>query len=163
MKYQFIAEYQHEYPITLMCRVLEVSVSGDSAWRKRAPSEHSREDTQLAEKVKTAFQANRCVYGSPRVHAELGLPRFERVGELGIDFVKKGKPRCRKTNERLRRSLNRRRCALRKRAGRALQRLARDLGSPIVPCITGANWSLIRESKPFLGALMRHANPLLRW
>lgn len=31
----------------------------------------SREDAQLAEKVKTAFQDNRCVYGSPRVHAEL--------------------------------------------------------------------------------------------
>jgi putative transposase len=71
MKYQFIAEYQQEYPITTMCRVLEVSVSGYYAWRKRAPSQHSREDAQLAEKVKTAFQDNRCVYGSPRVHAEL--------------------------------------------------------------------------------------------
>ncbi len=71
MKYQFIAEYQHEYPITAMCRVLEVSVSGYYAWCKRAPSQHKREDAQLAEKVKMAFQANRCVYGSPRVHAEL--------------------------------------------------------------------------------------------
>ncbi len=71
MKYQFIAHYQHEYPITTMCRVLDVSVSGYYAWRKRAPSEHSREDAQLVEQVKTAFQANRRVYGSPRVHAEL--------------------------------------------------------------------------------------------
>lgn len=71
MKYQFIAEYQHEYPITGMCRVLEVSVGGYYAWRKRTPSQHSREDAQLAEKVKLAFQANRRVYGSPRVHAEL--------------------------------------------------------------------------------------------
>jgi putative transposase len=57
--------------MTTMCRVLEVSLSGYSAWCKRAPSQHSREDAQLAEKVKTAFQANRRVYGSPRVHAEL--------------------------------------------------------------------------------------------
>jgi putative transposase len=71
MKYQFIAEYQQEYPITTMCRVLSVSVSGYYAWRKRTPSLHSREDAQLAEKVKKAFQDNRCVYGSPRVHAEL--------------------------------------------------------------------------------------------
>ena len=71
MKYQFIAEYQHEYPITAMCRVLEVSVSGYYAWCKRAPSQHKREDAHLAEQVKMAFQANRCVYGSPRVHAEL--------------------------------------------------------------------------------------------
>lgn len=54
-----------------MCRVLEVSVSGYYAWCQRTPSQHSREDAQLAEQVKTAFQANRGVYGSPRVHAEL--------------------------------------------------------------------------------------------
>jgi putative transposase len=71
MKYQFIAEYRQEYPITTMCRVLEVSVSGYYAWHQRAPSRHSREDAQLAEKVKMAFEDNRCVYGSPRVHAEL--------------------------------------------------------------------------------------------
>ena len=34
-------------------------------------SQHNREDGQLAEKVKAAFQANRCVSGSPRVPAEL--------------------------------------------------------------------------------------------
>lgn len=71
MSYPFIAQHRHEYPITLMCRVLEVSVSGYYAWCKRPPSQHSREDAHLAEHVKTAFQANRGVYGSPRVHAEL--------------------------------------------------------------------------------------------
>ena len=71
MRYQFIAEHRHEYPMTLMCRVLEVSVSGYYAWCKRPPSQHSREDAHLAEQVKTIFQAKRMVYGSPRVHAEL--------------------------------------------------------------------------------------------
>lgn len=71
MSYPFIAEHRHAYAITTMCRVLEVSVSGYYAWCKRPPSEHSREDAHLAEHVKTAFQANRGVYGSPRVHAEL--------------------------------------------------------------------------------------------
>ena len=54
-----------------MCPVLEVSVSGYSAWGNRPPSRHSREDAQLAEQVKKVFQANRRVYGSRRVHAEL--------------------------------------------------------------------------------------------
>jgi putative transposase len=71
MKYQFVAEQRQEYPITTLCRVLEVSVSGYYAWWKREPSQHARSDAQLAEQVKTAFQDNRCVYGSPRVHAEL--------------------------------------------------------------------------------------------
>jgi putative transposase len=57
--------------VTVMCEVLEVSVSGYSAWRKREPSKHSREDAILAEKINVAFQANRRVYGSPRLHAEL--------------------------------------------------------------------------------------------
>ena len=71
MRYQFIAQHRQKYPITLMCRVLEVSVSGYYAWSKRPPSRHARSDAQLAEQVKTVFQANRRVYGSPRVHAEL--------------------------------------------------------------------------------------------
>ncbi len=57
--------------MTVMCEVLEVSVSGYYAWRKREPSKHSREDAILAEKITVAFQANRRVYGSPRLHAEL--------------------------------------------------------------------------------------------
>lgn len=55
----------------MMCQVLEVSVSGYYAWRTRKPSQHSREDAELAEQIATAFQRNRCVYGSPRIHAEL--------------------------------------------------------------------------------------------
>jgi len=86
MSYPFIAQHRHEYPITLMCRVLQVSVSGYYAWCKRPPSQHSRKDAHLAEQVKNAFQANRGVYGSPRVHAELqaqGIPcARKRVARL---------------------------------------------------------------------------------
>ncbi|WP_420799408.1 IS3 family transposase [Ktedonospora formicarum] len=51
--------------------MLDVSISGYYAWCKRLPSEHSRKDAELAEQVKSVFQANRKVYGSPRIHAEL--------------------------------------------------------------------------------------------
>jgi putative transposase len=71
VRYQFIAEHQSEYSITCLCRVLDVSVSGYYAWCKRLPSPHSREDAQIAQEVQAAFQANRQVYGSPRIHAEL--------------------------------------------------------------------------------------------
>jgi putative transposase len=66
-----MAEHRHEYPMTIMCRVLEVSASGYSAWCQRPPSRHSREDAHLAEQVKMALQANRRVSGSPRIHADL--------------------------------------------------------------------------------------------
>ncbi len=35
LKYQFIEEHRSEYPVSRLCEVLEVSVSGYSAWRKR--------------------------------------------------------------------------------------------------------------------------------
>ena len=34
-------------------------------------SQHQREDGQLAERIQAPYQANRGVYGSPRIHAEL--------------------------------------------------------------------------------------------
>jgi len=69
--YQFIIKHQKEYSITCLCRVLDVSVSGYYAWRKRLPCQHSREDAQVANEVQVAFHANRQVYGSPRIHAQL--------------------------------------------------------------------------------------------
>ena len=87
MSYPFIAEHRQEYAITTRCRVLSVSVSGYYAWCKRVPSRHSREDAHLAEHVKIAFQANRGVYGSPRVHAELQAQ--------GISCGRKRQPRHR--------------------------------------------------------------------
>lgn len=57
--------------MAVMCDALEVSVSGFYAWRKREPSQHSREDAELAQQIKEVFQDYRCVYGSPRIHAEL--------------------------------------------------------------------------------------------
>src|SRR5260221_11890055 len=91
MKYQFVAEHQSEYPIALMCQVLEVSVSGYSAWRKRPVSHHQREDARLSAEIQTIFLENRQVYGSPRIHAALqdggiGCVRngvFRRIQPLG--------------------------------------------------------------------------------
>jgi putative transposase len=71
MKFQFVAEHQHEYPVTLMCQVLEISVSGYYAWCKRPISTHQREDARLAAEIQTIFLDNRQVYGSPRIHAAL--------------------------------------------------------------------------------------------
>jgi putative transposase len=71
VRYHFIAEHQHEYAITTVCRVLEVSSSGYYAWCQRLPRQHSRDDAHLAQAVQKAFQANRRVYGSPRIHADL--------------------------------------------------------------------------------------------
>ena len=71
MKYAFIAAHEKEFPIRLLCHVLEVSESGYYAWRKRAPSERKRTDEELGKRIEDAYQKNRQVYGSPRIYAEL--------------------------------------------------------------------------------------------
>src|SRR6266571_1280125 len=73
MKYQFMAAHQREYPVKTMCRVLEVAESGYYAWLRRldAPSRRSQQDTGLGERIVRIYQANRQVYGSPRIHAVL--------------------------------------------------------------------------------------------
>jgi len=69
VRYQFIADHRQDYPVSLLCQTLEVSVSGYYAWRERPMSQHQREDGQLAERIQATYDANRGVYGSPRVHA----------------------------------------------------------------------------------------------
>jgi transposase InsO family protein len=71
MKYQFIADHSHEFPIMRMCRVLVVSTSGYYAWRGRPQSQRAQDNLKLVERIKEVHAASREIYGSPRVHAEL--------------------------------------------------------------------------------------------
>src|SRR5262245_42167761 len=71
MKYQFIEQYKDEFPIVVMCRVLEVSESGFYAWRKRPESRHKREDAELTLHIQEFFGHARGLYGSPRIYADL--------------------------------------------------------------------------------------------
>jgi putative transposase len=71
MKYQFIEQHKQEFPIVVMCRVLDVSESGFYAWRKRPVCQRQREDAQLTEEMRQEFSAHQGRYGSPRLHVEL--------------------------------------------------------------------------------------------
>jgi len=55
----------------MLCRLLGVSRSGYYAWRSRPPSERSRFDAVLSEKIETIHRNSRATYGAPRIHAEL--------------------------------------------------------------------------------------------
>ena len=60
------------YPIALMCRILEVSRSGWYAWHRRVrPTPRERGDIQLTDEIREIHRASRETYGSPRVHAQL--------------------------------------------------------------------------------------------
>ena len=65
-----MADHQRESPLTVMCEVLGVSVSGFYAWRKREPSHHSRADAKLA---RTSLKRH-----SKPVDRCMGVPVFMR-------------------------------------------------------------------------------------
>jgi transposase InsO family protein len=71
VKLAFIAAKMAAFPITVLCRVLEVSRAAFYASLGRPPSPHEVEDRRLAVLVREAFERSRRTYGSPRVHAEL--------------------------------------------------------------------------------------------
>ncbi len=71
MRFQFIDDHRDEFPITLMCKALNVSPSGYYAWRQRPPSTREMANQKLYEKIEAVYEANYQVYGSPRIYREL--------------------------------------------------------------------------------------------
>jgi putative transposase len=89
-------------PVSVACELLGVSTSGFYAWASRAPSDRDLADAWLMEQIRTIHAANRGVYGSRRVTAELRLghgvkvsrKRVQRLmraaGLSGLTRVKRG-------------------------------------------------------------------------
>lgn len=71
MKYQFIEEHRHEYPVTVMCQVLEVARNGYYKWRKQPLSARKVADLVLLMHIRDIFEQSKETYGSYRIHAEL--------------------------------------------------------------------------------------------
>jgi putative transposase len=70
-RFRFIDHFRQQFEVRIMCRVLEVSVSGFYAWSNRPMSSRKREDGVLTEQIVEIFETHRGVYGSPRIHATL--------------------------------------------------------------------------------------------
>ena len=85
MIFRFIAAKRAEHSIKTMCRVLGVSRSGYHASQNRPPSARAREDQRLIERIREIRAANRKIYGSPRIHAELRLGDGVRVGRKRVE------------------------------------------------------------------------------
>ncbi len=60
-----------KFPIAWMCRRFGVSRAGFYAWRRREPSKHHQRDEVLKVKIADVHEANRGVYGRPRITKEL--------------------------------------------------------------------------------------------
>ena len=80
------------YPLSLLCRVLEVSRSGYDAWQHRRPSARAQENARLEVASQAAHVRTRQTYGPERLQAELrdngftaGVGRIKRLRKkLGL-------------------------------------------------------------------------------
>jgi hypothetical protein len=70
-RYRFIAAETATYPVSLLCRVLDISRASFYAWCERGTCARARADHQLLGQIRTLHRASRGTYGAPRVHAEL--------------------------------------------------------------------------------------------
>lgn len=55
----------------VLCRVMEVTVQGFYAWRRRPPSRRAKRDQELSQKIVVFHCGSRMVYGAPRIQAAL--------------------------------------------------------------------------------------------
>jgi putative transposase len=67
VKYAFIKDHREEFPIDIMCEILEVSSSGYYDWMKRDHTAKEARKNVLVEKISQIHDGSRRSYGSPRV------------------------------------------------------------------------------------------------
>ena len=88
------------YPVTVLCKVLEVRTSGFYAWRERDESARAKANRRLALAVRAGFKEFKGRYGSPRLHRELHACRH-RVARIMREHGLSARPRrkfCKTTN-----------------------------------------------------------------
>ena len=73
-RFAFVAAERASHAVATLCRVIGASVSGFYAWLRAIPTTRARAEAEaeLRGHIGRIFAAQRRVYGSPRVHAELG-------------------------------------------------------------------------------------------
>lgn len=99
MRFQFIQAEKANYPVRVMCRVLNVSTSGYYAYLEREPSTRQREDERLKVHIGAIHVRSRGTYGRQRVGRQLLRENVEvgkqRVARLMREMGLQGLPRKR--------------------------------------------------------------------
>ncbi len=77
-----IKELRLDYPLAVLCRVLDVSPSGYHAWLVRQPSKRTQARERLRVAAQAAHQRTRRTYGAQRLQKELASAGF--TASLGM-------------------------------------------------------------------------------
>lgn len=84
MSFRLIEARRSQHPVSLLCRVLQVSRSGFYAWTSRPPSDRAMADTKLTDTILQIHTDSREIYGAPKIHAELADDHDIRVGRKRV-------------------------------------------------------------------------------
>ena len=86
MRFAFIARHRHIWPVSWLCKALDVSRSGFHAWLTRPASHREIDDARLVRAIDKSFKASDRTYGARRVWRDVleeglscGLHRIERL------------------------------------------------------------------------------------
>lgn len=71
MKYAWIREHQHAFPVAILCEVLEVRPSGYYAWLHRKPAVGTSRTQQMFQAVTVSYLQSNRVYGYRKVYKDL--------------------------------------------------------------------------------------------
>lgn len=71
MKFRMIDRCREAFPVSMMCKQLQVSSSGYYDWRDREPSEREVANQQLLGEIKSLHEESDGVMGAPRIWDEL--------------------------------------------------------------------------------------------
>lgn len=67
----FIKENRKQYPLALVCKVLQVSQSGYHKWLKNKVSLRAKENQRILEIIKFHHNKSKATYGLPRIYAAI--------------------------------------------------------------------------------------------
>jgi putative transposase len=83
VRYAFIKEHRGHWAVSLMAKVLAVSVSGFYHWLKRTPCRRKLEEECLTQKIVMFHSSSRAIYGSPRIYEDLQAAGY-KVGRKRV-------------------------------------------------------------------------------
>ena len=105
MRFTFIDTEKAKYPVTTLCRVLDVSESGYYYWKNRPPSKRATDNERIMAHIHAEYNRSRRTYGSPRLTLELnesgiktGRQRVARLMQKAGICARKP-PRFKKTTD----------------------------------------------------------------
>jgi len=99
VKYGFIKEQAHQYPVGMQCDALSVSRSGYYDWLTHVPSKREQANKILDKEIKVIYMENKKRYGVPRITRSLNAKSIvcshtrveRRMKALNLNAVAKRK------------------------------------------------------------------------